>query len=71
MRRPVIAGNWKMYKNARETAEFVERFKPLVSNINHCEVVVFPPAINIPAAVAAAGKSNIAIGGPKFRAVLL
>jgi triosephosphate isomerase len=63
MRRRIMAGNWKMYKNQRETAEFVECFKPLVSNINHCDVVVFPVAINIPAAVAASGGSNIAIGG--------
>jgi triosephosphate isomerase len=63
MRSPIMAGNWKMYKTARETSEFVDRFKPLVSKINHCEIVIFPAAINVPAAVAAAGESNVAIGG--------
>ena len=58
-----MAGNWKMYKTARETAEFVDRFKPLVSKIDHCEIVIFPATINVPAAVAAAGESNVAIGG--------
>jgi triosephosphate isomerase len=58
-----MAGNWKMYKTGRETAEFIERFKPLVSKIDRCEVVVFPATINIPAAVAAVGESNVAIGG--------
>jgi triosephosphate isomerase len=58
-----MAGNWKMYKTARETAEFVDRFKPLVSKIDHCEIVIFPATINVPSAVAAAGQSNVAIGG--------
>ena len=32
MRRPVIAGNWKMYKTQAETRTFFEAFKPLVAN---------------------------------------
>jgi triosephosphate isomerase (TIM) len=63
MRRPIMAGNWKMYKTARETATFVDRFKPLVSKIDRCEIVIFPAAINIAAAAAAAAESNVAIGG--------
>jgi len=63
MRSPIMAGNWKMYKTARETAEFVDRFKPLVSKIDHCEIVIFPATINVPSAVAAACQSNVAIGG--------
>jgi len=64
MRRRIMAGNWKMYKTPRETVEFFERFKPLVvANKNHCEVVVFPPSICIPAAVAAANGSEIGVGG--------
>ena len=63
MRRPILAGNWKMYKTAPETTEFIERFKPLVSKIDGCEIVVFPAAINIPAAIAAVGDSSVGIGG--------
>jgi triosephosphate isomerase len=63
MRRPILAGNWKMYKTPPETTEFIERFKPLVSKIDGCEIVVFPAAINIPPAIAAAGDSNVGIGG--------
>ena len=29
MRRPVIAGNWKMYKTSAETRAFFDAFKPL------------------------------------------
>ena len=30
MRRPIMAGNWKMYKTPAETAAFFEKFLPLV-----------------------------------------
>jgi triosephosphate isomerase len=42
MRKPVIAGNWKMYKTVSEAVETVLALKPLVANANHCEVVVAP-----------------------------
>jgi len=43
MRKPVIAGNWKMYKLIGDAVATVTALKPLVSNANHCEVVVAPP----------------------------
>jgi triosephosphate isomerase (TIM) len=43
MRRPVIAGNWKMYKTIGEAVAFVEKLKPRVEKADHCEVVVGPP----------------------------
>ena len=58
-----MAGNWKMYKTPHETATFLERFKPLVSGCERCDIVIFPPVIDIPAAVAAAAGSKVAIGG--------
>jgi len=42
MRRPVIAGNWKMYKTLSESVETALALKPLVANANHCEVVIAP-----------------------------
>ncbi|HKX29275.1 MAG TPA: triose-phosphate isomerase [Blastocatellia bacterium] len=43
MRKPVIAGNWKMYKLISDAVTTVTALKPLVANANHCEVVVAPP----------------------------
>jgi triosephosphate isomerase (TIM) len=63
MRRRIIAGNWKMYKTPSAAAEFFERFKPLVGDGDACDIVVFPAAISIPAAVAASDGSTIAVGG--------
>jgi triosephosphate isomerase len=42
MRKPVIAGNWKMYKTLGEAVDTAITLKPLVANANHCEVVIAP-----------------------------
>lgn len=42
MRKPVIAGNWKMYKLLGEAIDTAVALKPLVANANHCEVVIAP-----------------------------
>ena len=41
-RRPVIAGNWKMYKLLDEAVQTALALKPLVANANHCDVVIAP-----------------------------
>jgi triosephosphate isomerase len=48
MRKPVIAGNWKMHKLIAEAAQSVIALKPLVSQAN-CEVIVAPayPALRV------------------------
>jgi len=43
VRKPVIAGNWKMYKTIAETVEFFSQIKPLVADVKHCEMVIAPP----------------------------
>ncbi|MDQ3320896.1 MAG: triose-phosphate isomerase [Acidobacteriota bacterium] len=42
MRKPVIAGNWKMYKLLGEAVETALSLKPLVANAAHCEVIIAP-----------------------------
>jgi triosephosphate isomerase (TIM) len=42
MRKPVIAGNWKMYKLHDEAVETALALKPLTANANHCEVIIAP-----------------------------
>jgi triosephosphate isomerase (TIM) len=63
MRKPVIAGNWKMYKTASETVAFFQKFSPLVGQSSHAEIVVCPAFLSLPAAVESARGSNIGIGG--------
>jgi triosephosphate isomerase (TIM) len=61
LRRPVIAGNWKMYKTGAETRAFFEAFLPLVSASTHCDIIVAPPFTAIAAAVEATRGSAIGI----------
>jgi triosephosphate isomerase len=63
MRRPIMAANWKMYKTPLETLAFFERFIPQVTAAPNCEVVIFPAAIDIPAAISATRGTSIGIGG--------
>ncbi|MGA9884585.1 MAG: triose-phosphate isomerase [Candidatus Acidiferrales bacterium] len=63
MRRPVIAGNWKMYKTRAETLGFFSAFLPLVAGTEHCDIVIAPPFTAICAAVEATNGSNVAVGG--------
>ena len=62
MRKPLMAGNWKMYKNVSETKAFFEKFLPLVADSAHCDVAICPTFVNIPAAVAAAAGTRVGIG---------
>jgi triosephosphate isomerase len=62
MRRPVIAGNWKMFKTAAEARAFIGALAPLVAQSRHCDVVVCPPYTALTAAVDAARGTSIEIG---------
>src|SRR5262249_45367609 len=43
MRRPMIAGNWKMFKLISEAVEYARALKPLVVQSAHCDIVIAPP----------------------------
>ncbi len=60
-RRRVIAGNWKMYKNQKQTRAFFRALKPLVMEVTDCDMVIAPPFTDIPAAVKAAKGTTIGI----------
>src|SRR5271168_1598129 len=61
MRRPVIAGNWKMYKTQGEARAFMAKLLPLVANSHHCEIVVAPPFTALAATAEAAKGSKITV----------
>lgn len=42
MRKPVIAGNWKMYKLHDEAVNTALDLKSKVNSANHCEVIISP-----------------------------
>jgi triosephosphate isomerase len=43
MRKPIIAGNWKMNKNIEEAENLVINLKALVKNVENVGIVVAPP----------------------------
>ena len=61
LRRPVIAGNWKMNNTPEQTRALIEEMKPLVANAD-CDVVLCVPFVDLHAAMEAAKGSNIKIG---------
>jgi len=61
MRVPVIAGNWKMYKTARETASFVKAFLPLVAGVSDVEIILAPPYTAIATAAELVRGSNVRV----------
>ena len=61
MRKPIIAGNWKMNKTPAEAKALVEELKPLVKGAN-ATVVVCVPAVDIATVAAAIKGSNIHLG---------
>lgn len=42
-RKPIIAGNWKMYKTTSEAASYVAEFMNLISDAGDVEIVLCPP----------------------------
>jgi len=61
MRKPIIAGNWKMNKTPAEAKELVAALVETVKDAE-CDVVVCVPATNFAAVKEAAAGSNIKLG---------
>ena len=61
MRKPIIAGNWKMNKTPAEARELVAALVETVKDAD-CDVVVCVPATNFAAVKEAAEGSNIKLG---------
>jgi triosephosphate isomerase len=62
MRKPVIAGNWKMYKSIREAVAFVRTLDAKLKDVKDREILVCPPALAVPAVGEALAFSNIQVG---------
>lgn len=63
MRKPVIAGNWKMYKTLSDAVTTAVDLKPLVANANHCEVVIAPVFTAIKTVADRLEGSNVKVAG--------
>ena len=61
MRMPLIAGNWKMFKTAREAVAFVRELQSLLNEITEVTIVVAPTFVALQPVAEALHGSNIAV----------
>ncbi len=62
MRQPVIAANWKMYKNPAESVAFIREFLPLVQDLTGSDIILFPTATSLAAVCDAVVDTPLAAG---------
>jgi triosephosphate isomerase len=62
MRKPFIAGNWKMHKTIEETVALIEELQAALENVAGCDVAICPPFPALAAAREALAGSAIGLG---------
>ncbi|MDD5594049.1 MAG: triose-phosphate isomerase [Candidatus Margulisbacteria bacterium] len=62
MRKPIIAGNWKMYKTVSEAKDFATKLKPLVADVHDRTILVCPPLTHLQDVCDILCDSNVAVG---------
>ena len=62
MRKPLIAGNFKMFKTVAETVSYVNDLRALVKDVRSVDIAIAPPFTSVAAAVEAAKGSAIEVG---------
>lgn len=62
MRKPIIAGNWKMYKSFEEACQFVDEVRDMLPSEEQVDAVICAPALYLPTLVDIAADSSLAIG---------
>ncbi len=62
MRRPIIAGNWKMFKTIPEALELIIGLKRELYQVEDKEIVLCPPFTALNEAAEALSSSNIKLG---------
>ena len=62
MRKPIIAGNWKMYKTPEESIGLANGIKRGLFKIENVEIVLCPPFTSLSDVKDVILESNIALG---------
>ena len=63
MRKPIIAGNWKMYKTPQESLAFLDRFLPMVADHTRDEIILFPTMTSLAFVLDTVKPTNVRAGG--------
>lgn len=59
MRKPIIAGNWKLHKTISEARELVRQLKEGVADVSDCEIIVAPVFTALAALTSEVAGSNL------------
>ena len=62
MRKPILAGNWKMYKTVKESVDYAKQLAEKFKGIQDREIVVCPTFLSLASVVDALRFSNIQVG---------
>jgi triosephosphate isomerase (TIM) len=63
MRRPLVAGNWKMYTDPVSAGELADKLKSLLTNTDWADTAVFPPFTSLASVISVLNGTRISIGG--------
>ena len=61
MRRPLIAGNWKMFKTVHEAVVFAKERRSMVKDVTGVDIVVAPPFTAVHAVAEALRNANVGV----------
>ncbi len=61
MRKKIVAGNWKMHKNATQTTELLNELLAKLPETTNAEIIVAPTFVNLQSAVVQLGSSKIKV----------
>ena len=59
MRKPIIAGNWKLYKTISEARELATKLKEGLADVSDCEIIIAPVFTALAPLAAEVAESNI------------
>ena len=66
MRKPLIAGNWKMNKNAYEANEFAQKLAASYGSYDEAEILIIPSFVELKKVYDAIKKTKIILGAQNF-----
>ena len=61
-RRPLMAGNWKMYKTQADAVVYARAFAPLVAGVDDRDILLCAPFTDLSVLVGAAAGTNVGVG---------
>lgn len=68
MRRPLIAGNWKMNLNGAQAVALAQGVARGAASVPHVDLAVFPPFVYLPAVRTALENSRVSLGAQNLYA---